>query len=206
MIITLENLRRGLERREQIWPNDVDVRNQEYHDIYDARAQGVTKAWWVATMKRLSKWSANRPCPNDLIHNRGMRRLGQIRQQYNRLISAGEPCITNLQWTYIEQLFGIASTIKPSRTPVFASKMCHFLFPKLFIVMDNKATGVGHYELFWRGLKDAWNGFEQKDQAQTILFNAINNRQNLPLHPHYPVETTIMEICAIGYNNRPNNI
>ncbi len=208
MIITLENLRRGLERRKQIWPNDVDVHNKEYHDIYEARAQGVTKTWWEATVKRLYKWKATRGrgCTIDLIRERGREQLNQISQQYERLISAGEPCITNLHWVDIDQLFGIAFTIKSSKTPVFASKMCHFLFPKLFIVMDNEATGVGHYELFWRGLKDAWNEFEQKDQARTFLFNAINNRQKLPLHPNYPVETTIMEICAIGYNSRPNNI
>jgi len=32
--------------------------------------------------------------------------------------------------------------------------MCHFLFPKLFIVMDNLDTSVFDYEFYWRGMQD----------------------------------------------------
>lgn len=199
MIITLDNLKKGLKWRTQRWPNDVNIRNTLYDDIYKVRSKGVTEEWWRATVSRLSQWTANRPYSNNKIRNRGRKQLVRIRQQFRKLIAAGEPCITNLQWADIDQLFEIAFEIKPlkSMTPVFASKMCHFLFPKLFIVMDNKATGVGHYELFWRGLKDSWNKFNDKEKARNILFKAIQNRR----HRNYPVETTIMEICAIGYNH-----
>ena len=187
--------------RNEVWPNDVDVRNATYNDIYNARAQGVTEAWWEATVERLSQWKANRGCPKDLIYNRGIERLERIRQLYQQLIAAGEPCITNSQWSDIEPLFIIVSEIKQTRSPVFASKMCHFLFPKLFIVVDNQATGVGHYELFWRGLKDAWSAFEQRQEAENILLRTIQDGR----HQNYPVETMIMEICTTGYNHRENN-
>ena len=36
---------------------------------------------------------------------------------------------------------------------VFACKMCHFLLPNLFLVIDNWATGVMDYEFCWRGMK-----------------------------------------------------
>jgi hypothetical protein len=208
MIITLKNLQKGLERYKQMWPKDVDVRNTLYKDIYDAKKHGVTNDWWEATVERLSKWRATRcqGCTKVLIRKRGREQLNQISQQYDRLSAAEEPCITDLEWTDLEELFNIASMIKLSKSPMFASKMCHFLFPKLFIVIDGKATGLGHYELYWRGLKDAWTKFEQKEEAKVILLKAINNTQNLPLHPNYPVETTIMEMCVIGYNNRPNNV
>ena len=203
MIISLNNLRKGLNWRINNWAEDVDIRNTQYNDIYKDRSNGVTDNWWNVTVKRLGKWRANRPYSNSQIRKKGEKQLERIKKQYKRLISAKEPCITNLQWLDIDQLFSIAFAIKPtkSRTPVFASKMCHFLFPKLFIVMDRTATGVENYELYWRGLKDAWNAFNEKEQAQKILINAIQHRRNLPIHPEYPVETTIMEICAIGYNH-----
>jgi hypothetical protein len=145
-------------------------------------------------------------CTKEWIKKQGIRRLDEIRRLYQQLIGgAEEPCIVNLHWTNIHQLFDIALAVKGTKSPVFASKLCHFIFPKLFIVIDNKATGICHYELFWRGLKDAWNAFEQQEEAKRILFSAIRNGQNISIHPNYPVETTIMEICAIGYNHRANN-
>lgn len=204
MIITLDNLNVGIEYRRQNWPNDA-LNNKEYYDIYTVREQGITDAWWRRTVERLSAWRANRGCTNELIHNRGIQRLGRISQLYQQLITAGEPCITNLQWSDIEPLFVMVSEIKQTRSSVFASKMCHFLFPKLFIVFDNKATGAGHYELFWRGLKGAWSEFEQQEKARNILFNAIRNGQCVQVHPNYPVETVIMETYLIGYNHRENN-
>jgi hypothetical protein len=206
MIITLDNLRRGLEHHNKMWPNDVDVRNTIYEDIYNVRAQGVTHRWWDVTVERLSKWGANRGRKKEWIRERGIRQLGQIRKLYEKLITIGEePCITNLYWSDIQQLFNIASSIKQTKSPVFASKMCHFLFPKLFIVIDNKATGVGHYELIWRGLKDAWSEFQQKEESKVILFSAIKNGKNILIYPNYPVETTIMEICTTSYNHREDN-
>jgi hypothetical protein len=57
--------------------------------------------------------------------------------------------ITNLLWEDVASLFAPASMIKNARSPVFAGKMCHFMFP-LFVVMDNKATGIFDYEFYWR--------------------------------------------------------
>ncbi len=203
MIITVDNIRRGLEYHKVEWSEDVH--NKEYDDIYNARAQGITRPWWDITVERLSKWRAIRPRAKEWIREQGIRQLGQIRTLYERISAAEEPCITSSQWPDIYQLFNIASTIKQVRSPVFSSKMCHFLFPKLFIVVDNESTGVGHYELFWRGLKDAWNTFEQKEEAKNILFSSIRNGRNVSVHPNYPVETKIMEMCTIGYNHRQNN-
>jgi len=104
----------------------------------------------------------------------------------------------NLPWEVIEALFTIVSNIKP-HSPVFASKMCHFLFPKLFIVMDNLATSVIDYEFYWRGMKDEWSRFKEKDLARNIFANAIQSDKSI--HPLYPFETRIMELCHIGYKH-----
>ena len=203
MIISLDNLKKGLDWRLKKWPKDI--LNAEYYDMYGVRSSGVTETWWNATVDRLGQWKAYRgPSPPNTkadIAKRGFRRLAAIGAQYAKLAgtSAAEPNIADLSWEEVARLFDLASQIKP-RSPVFASKMCHFLFPKLFIVMDNLATSVFDYEFYWRGMKDEWSRFGDKGKARTMLAEAI--KSDKPLHPLYPFETKIMESSHIGHKHR----
>ncbi len=47
------------------------------------------------------------------------------------------------------------------------------MFPRLFIVMDNLATGVFDYKFYWRGMKDEWSRFPAKANARNLLAEAI---------------------------------
>jgi hypothetical protein len=152
MIINLDNLKSGLQWwRKRDWPQDIH--NADYYDIYNTRAAGPTEEWWRATVDRLSQWRAYRgPKPPNTkadISARGTRNLVGITSQYWKLIASTgtEPSIAYLNWEDVAPLFAIASDIKPV-SPVFAGKMCHFLFPRLFIVMDNLATSVFDYEFY----------------------------------------------------------
>ena len=131
------------------------------------------------------------------IAERGAQRLYAVAAQYAKLAasSVSEPCIEDLCWEDVAPLYAIASEIKPGAT-VFAGKMCHFLFTKLFIVMDNLATSVFDYEFYWRGMKDEWCRFKDKGEARNLLADAV--RSDKPLHPLYPLETKIMELSHIG--------
>jgi hypothetical protein len=104
-----------------------------------------------------------------------------------------------MSWDDVATFFTLAQSIKP-KSPVFGGKMCHFMFPKLFIVMDNLATNVFDYEFYWRGMKDEWQRFPEKDEALKQLTGAI--KSDKPVHPHYPHETKIMELSHIGYKRR----
>lgn len=204
MIIGLDNLKAGLKWwHKKRWPQDIH--NGDYYDIYAIRFAGTTKEWWAATVGRLGQWRAYRglTAPNTKIeiHSLGSLRLGLIEEQYAKLIacSRAEPSITDLSWEDVASLFGVVSEIKPA-SPVFAGKMCHFIFPKLFIVMDNLATSVFDYEFYWRGMKDEWSRFPAIDNARDLLVEAIKSEK--PLHPLYPFETKIMELTQIGYKHR----
>jgi hypothetical protein len=201
MIISIDNLKSGLEWwRKSNWPRDIH--NADYHDIYEVRAGGVTQQWWSKTVDRLSQWKACRgprpPNTKEDLAARGRQCLGAVTAQYVKLAasSAAEPCIADLCWDDVASLYALASEIKRG-SPVFASKMCHFLFPKLFIVMDNWATGVFNYELYWCGMRDAWCRFKQKSEATSLLQSAAV-RSDKGLHPLYPFETNIMELSIIG--------
>lgn len=206
MIINLVNLRAGISfwlSNKKNWGRDF--LNGEYQEIYDARGNGVTDQWWSATVNRLGRWSAYRgrikPNTKAEITERGASRLQAFARHYATLIGAGnvEPNIADLAWEDVAPLFTLASEIKPS-SPVFPSKLCHFLFPKLFIPMDNQVIGRFEYEFYWRGMKDEWRRFDKKDDAREIIRRAIPAGTSTLIHPLYPVETKIMELSHIGYN------
>ena len=209
MIVSLDNLNAGIEwwrsQDARDWPKDF--LNSFYYDIYRVRDAGVTEQWWTATVGRLGQWRAYRgqspPNTKADITQRGLQRLNAVASGFTQLLgsSATEPCIDSLCWVNVASLYALALEIKSSH--VFSGKMCHLLFPKLFIVMDNKATNVSEYELYWRGMKDAWNDFEAKSEARNLLTSTVESDK--PLHPLYPLETKIMELSHIGLKNHKSN-
>jgi hypothetical protein len=206
MILCLQNLEAGVDW----WKGSgwgADLVNSEYIPIFDAKCNGITAEWWDATVNRLWTWKAirsrNPPNTVDAIRRRGMDRLSEIAVQFDKiqLLVRSEPYIADLDWEDISELFGICFEIKCcNRTfgsPVFASKMCHFLFPRVFPVVDNFATGTFEYEFYWRGMRDEWNRFHDKEQALELLRSSIEADR---IHPLYPFETKIIELSHIGYS------
>jgi hypothetical protein len=199
MLFNEENLQRGIDWwRESKWGRDL--MNGEYREIFTDRDLGVLDGWWAKAVDRLGRWRAyrGRTKPNSKaeILSRGEARLAQISTAYGHLIGKGpaEPCIADFTWEEIEQLYLQAFEVKPS--VVFASKMCHFLLPNLFIVMDNWATDASDYEMYWRGMRDAWLSASSKEVMRRLVLETIRAESNP--HVRYPVETKIMELCHIG--------
>jgi hypothetical protein len=207
MIISLHNLKVGLKWWHQNgWP--PDMHDADYRDLYAQRSTVGSNAWWSKTVDRLWDWSAIRsPTPPNSkpeILSRGQSRLGMIAKWHAAIIerSTGEPTILDLDWEDVAPLFALAYGIKRGNHPVFASKMCHFMFPNLFVVMDHTVTGTFEYEFYWRGMKAEWNRFSKKTEACWILTNSIQTDNGIFIY--YPYETKIMELCHIGYNQRRN--
>ena len=132
MVMSLENLKKGLDWwcRRRGWP--TDFLNADYYQIYADRSHGVTNEWWAATVNRLTRWGAIRggkPAPSKpCITRRGMRALDEVRKEFSQIMAKaeGEPSIETVSWQDIDSLFSVAGEIKP-RSGVFASKMCHLL-------------------------------------------------------------------------------
>src|SRR5450631_942685 len=200
MIISLDNLRSGLDwwRSESKWGSDL--MNREYDEIFADRDLGILNGWWEKAVDRLGRWIAYRgrtkPNSKEEISARGATKLKRITEEYARLTAkhAAEPCIADYCWEDVEPLYSLAFAVKPS--PVFAGKMCHFLLPNIYIVMDNWATDTFDYEIYWRGMRDAWCSFDDKAAARQILKDAIC--AECALHPLYPFETKSIELCHIG--------
>lgn len=202
MIISLLNFRKGVEwwLKNTTWTSEFV--NDEYYELYQAREQGINEDWWTAAVNRLWDWKAIRarkpPNTKKEITENGLVLLDPISVQYRKIREGllSEPSIERLSWDEVAPLFVLALEIK-NGSQVFACKMCHFLFPKLFLVIDNWATGVMDYEFCWRGMKEEWTRFPLKDDVRRELQGAIKSQR--PVHPLYPIETKIMELSLIGY-------
>jgi hypothetical protein len=212
MIICIENLNVGIGWWLTSTPRwGADIMNSEYKEIYNQRAAGITKDWWEACVTRLWSWMAirsrNPPNTKNEIKERGLERLEAVAREYLTLrsTSESEPTIAEVSWDQIQEIFRIASEIKwgerRNASPVFASKMCHFLLPMVFPVIDNFATGIFEYEFYWRGMKDEWLRFPEKEQARLILKDTITSSIGTAeaIHVLYPWETKIIELSHIGY-------
>ncbi len=207
MIVTLENLDKGIcwwAQNLEKWTSDFH--NADYSKMFDLRRDGLNEDWWRNTVDRLGQWHAYRgrkpPIKKEAILQRGREKLANLQKEYEGIIGKckNEPSITELAWHDVAGVFDLVSEIKPN-SPVFAAKMCHFIFPGLFIVMDNRATDVFPYKFYWCGMKDEWEGFSEKKAAMDLLKNQITKNGRETLNPKYPLVTKIMELSYIGYKH-----
>ncbi|PYS44482.1 MAG: hypothetical protein DMF71_03370 [Acidobacteria bacterium] len=202
MKLSIENLKEGIKWwQEGKWPNDY--LNHEYYSIYESRTDGLTERWLQLTLERLVRWKALRSSkPGNTKANFARlieTQLPDLRTEYQRIIdiSRGEPSIRSLVWQDISKLYEKMAGIKDG-SAVFASKLGHFIFPNVFIVMDNLGTQVAGYDDYWPGMVNEWNLFQDKDAAFDLLKNEIERHSLDPIHTLYPYETKIIELCHIG--------
>lgn len=206
MNLKIEDLQRGIDwwRKEKAekWPQDFH--NRVYHELYDLRKDGLTEKWWRNTVDRLWDWRAIRsktpPNTKREIQERGSEVLNTLQILYIdiRKKTDQEPLFLDFNWSEIRNLYHQLSWIKNSASPNFPSKLAHFIFPKLFRVMDHEATGIENYSLFWTSMATVWTNFAEKTEAKTILAKKISEFTRLPVHENYPFEIKIIELCNIG--------
>jgi hypothetical protein len=197
MIICLDNLNRGIQwwKRKE-W--SLDFNNDILQKLHLAKEAGINDDWWESVVDELGRWRAYRGTPKARIRAAGRQQLPKTQKQYDNLVGTSrESSIENVAWEDASGIFELAWKIRPS--PVFCGKLCHFIFPNVFFVIDNLGTGVGDYELYWRGMKDAWSHFAEKKKAKQTLVNAL--RPTGRIDSRYPFETMIIELCLIGHKH-----
>ena len=210
MNLTLDDLKRGIswwrKKEADKWPQDFH--NSVYYELYDLRKDGLTRKWWDSTVDRLWEWRAIRsktpPNTKKQIHQRGLEILNKLQSYYFDILSKAkdEPVFLELTWAEIGTFYNELAWIKSSSSPNFPSKLGHFIFPKLFRVMDHQATGIEDYSVSWSSMSGDWGTFYEKEEAKTILTRSILEYSRSPVHEHYPFEIKIIELCSIGRKHR----
>jgi hypothetical protein len=179
------------------WPNDFH--NVFYQDLSRSKQNGLSASWWRQMVGFLSGWKALRPLTKEEIHLRGLDRLGQLQVAYKQIIASSADSSLNLTtatWDTLEELYSVAFDIKGAYSPVFGSKLCHFILPNAFPVIDRDVIGVASraYYDYWQFCKMQWTGCSEREALQQKLEQTIGKAA----YAEYPYTTKITELCIIG--------
>lgn len=193
MNVSPKNLRAGL----QVWRNknwERDLGDALYARQAQLLADGASKEWWEATVPTLAAWLATRPRSKAEIHERGLKTLPRLDAAYRRLRPLSG--FDTLEWSALQDLFEIAWSIKDVNSPVFASKLSHFMRPDLYMVVDTEVVGItGPYAAYWKACSAGWRRAQPLHaELKQILVIEIGSH----LRPTFPFATKITELCVIG--------
>lgn len=199
-IVNEANLKAGINywlTEKPHWPKDFH--NEFYHQLHQLQKDGLDRAWWCAIVEHLSGWRANRPFSKVVIYKKGLPYLQELETLYNDIICQPQLkslTLDTLTWNDVRPLYHKAKLIKNVQSPVFGSKLCHFILPNAYPVVDQDAVGIrtNDYSDYWRNCKFMWQHCSDKNRLQSILSDAVGRR----LERDYPWSTKITEICWIG--------
>jgi hypothetical protein len=198
--LSQQNLEAGIRfwRSEKThWPSDFH--NRLYGDLARWRARGLTECWWDEIVPLLSAWKANRPRSAAFIRERGSGLLPRLNDAYEELLrsAALQPLeFAELRWQAVRDLYHLAHSIKGVVPPVFASKLCHFILPAAYPVIDGDAVGLQFdgYQPYWTACQGAWAACQERGALVEVLRRAIGT----PPASEYPWGPKITELCLIG--------
>ena len=199
MIVTLQNLRAGVDAwmSRPGWPSDPHA--PLYGTLAGLRADGLTQEWWTQVVNHLASWRAIRPQKKaDILWN-GRAHLDALSREYDAISTAcnrPSPSLGDCAWPTVEGLYHVAHSIKGSATPVFGSKLCHFILPDMFPVIDWDLIGVSspEYRPYWQLCRQEWSACPN----QSELIEEVSPRVAGEYAPVFPWATKITELCIAG--------
>jgi hypothetical protein len=201
MALTIDELRNGVNywRLKKFPP---DFHNAFYqHDLVAINANGLfSQAWWERFLPVLKRWKATRNGPADYILTlRAQTRLGALRKTWSVAVAPYLNIdIAGVGWHQIAAFPSLAAEIKDVTSPVFTSKFCHFLAPRIFPVTDNKLLGLPYptYEGHFTASRAEWLGTASVTQHE--LISLLTHEVGAPLFGGYPMKCKLIELCMIG--------
>lgn len=199
--VTLTNLRAGIAEFRRRWPGESDFHNGLYAELETLRQAG--RLTWGRMVAELSAWKALRtPIPGRdkywyLEH--GEQPFGKMLVMAKEIRAAHEgqdPDLLETTPGELMPLFETARAIKGADSPMFASKLCHFLMPRAFPIADQAVLGIGteDYWHYWQRCADGWRGSAEREALRAELRRAMGVT---PI-PSYPWAAKITELCQIG--------
>lgn len=184
------------------WP--ADYHNADYNVLAAQNPLGnFTNQWWVATLRRLNQWKATRPVAGATITALFNQHRAALQNAWAAsCVPVLNSDISAVSWQQIQSFAVLASQLKPNAPmPVFTSKFCHFLLPKVFPVVDGKAMGIywPQYKAHYMLMQLEWNTTAPADQAllRQQMTTAIQSTGQ-QVSPYFPMETKIAELALIG--------
>ena len=204
-VLTKTNLEAGI----AYWFNTKakwgdDFHNAYYEDFNYRQRNGLDEEWWEWMVHELRSWQASRPKTDAYIRERGRQRLHELQAARERILAAAEPespGLENTNWKLLSELYLCAKSIKNVDSPVFGSKLCHFIIPNAFPIIDGEAIGIqtSDYSIYWDYCRRQWLNCQLKEELRSHLRTLIGPG----VVDHYPWSTKLTELCIIGDRQKP---
>ena len=184
------------------WP--ADFHNADY-TIWAAEKCDFSDAWWKPFLRRLHDWIAIRPATYAEVTERFVERRDALTLAWEAHCAPyRDHDITGVTWTQVCGFADLVGEIKPMKglpSPVFTSKSCHFLLPKVFPVVDNEGSGNRwpRYQQYFNHVQSLWAS--TPDDTRTSLMAAMNEAVEIAganLNSEFPMVNKIVELRLIG--------
>lgn len=191
------------------WP--CDFHSAFYGDLRAIHERGMfTPAWWAEIIFHLRKWNALRTSTGGLtnaeVQKRAIRASKKLRAELARLHGIKDIADSDATWNKCQPFFTVAFGIKQTTTnsPVFASKLCHFVAPRIFPVIDNEIMGgTPDYGEYWQYIRGRWLATPKaaRREMDDYLRKQIKNAGGTAIK-EYPFPCKIAELCLIGERHK----
>lgn len=207
MPFAVDELQRGVAQWLRRWPGEDDFHAGFYNDLAHINEAGMfVPLWWEQILPRLGSWRAHRPKSYDYLTRRACRdgrgRLAAMAEAWGAIpphVLGGNFDNVDDARVAITGLTTLASAIKNVASPVFCSKLCHFIAPNLFPVFDGAMTGFPAGAEYGPNWCYAWREWQATPLAvKHALCEGME--EELPDGPHeyFPMKSKVIEICLIG--------
>jgi hypothetical protein len=198
LVVNEQFLQKGIQKWRSNANWDQDFHNRFYSRLI--RLGPLSPSSWYSLGDELISWSAIRPVPKGVITRNGLAVISKIDtviRDLGRKYDLPTVDLSDIQWSDISEIFTISNAIKNSSTPMFGSKMCHFLLPNLFPIFDSQigeSIGTSNYQEYWMICRQGWKECTEKEYLINILYNLIGKN----IIPKYPWATKVTELCCLG--------
>ncbi len=201
MVLNEKNLRAGIRSWKQRDSFPTDFHSAFYSaQKADLTDHGISEGWWRKQIDVLFAWKALRPYSKEAMKRRGLARLPRLEREYGRLLQRNRS-VADAEWSDLEPLFEVAREIKNVDSPVFASKLCHFLIPNGYFVIDREAIGnkTNDYPGYWEACRDLWRSGDSKTALkQRLRSEIVKASHDGRVFSGYPWAVKVTEVCLIG--------
>jgi hypothetical protein len=204
MPLTIDQLRGGIRYWRDERPSwDRDFHNAFYRDtLPTVRPNSGTfdEEWWNRMWKLLQDWSATRRGGGrKLMTQRALDRLGRLGETWvTEVVPRLGGDIESVEWREIAAFPAVVAEIKQVKSPVFTSKFCHLLAPRVFPVVDNEAMGNPYstYEEYFFAAKLEWR--DTPAITRDDLVAQLTSEIGTTPFSGFPMKCKLIELCLIG--------
>jgi len=155
--------------------------------------------WWATFLPILRAWRATRPRGSAFLSVRTQERVGALTQAWARAVEPNvAKDIETVEWSSVSAFPEVVTEIKDVRSPVFTSKFCHFLVPRIFPLVDGAAMGNPYptYEACFLAYQGEWA--TTPEPVRETLVARLARRIGSPAFGVFPFKNKVVELCMIG--------